>query len=742
MAKRIQAVIVGNLEDYAALQQSGFDFRAKMIITTSTELIQKLTREGHDVINLWKYLDDEAVELSEQETVWLTNEFCIAQESPEFLKVPYFETTKVYMRYFFKAVYHTIYVLKRLLGEYEISEITVRAKKTAPLNVAFYEKSHILDGVAEYIAVRNNIPVTYFDVTPVAATQQPHALQFDPADFPFVMPDAKSDSQKPTVLFVLSQNFEGDFDLVRYLQKSGKLNIVIVWRLEPMQTRNTPGEKNTPLFFSDFAFDDDLLKAEKAKINSLREQFFKSDAFKNTKPEEIFKNEHLTFQFQDLFKRLEVYVADVRTFDRVFKFIQPDAVYFSNSWDMSVRCMICRAQELGAETFVTQHGGVADTAGYITRQLKVDNYVVWGRDNTEGLIAAGQEPETIQPVGSIQMDFWKQKVDSFFGSEKSSEHEEYASFFDDNFKEIAQDRPFTVTYFTSAGGGFSGHSIHEFHHLDTLRDITLLANRFPHIQFRIKPHVLFDYDEFWKQYASEEIPKNIEIIPKRDLLKACLETDIAVLVNTISNVAYEISIAGKPVVFLKEGCFKVECGLSTLERGGILCLDSVAEFEQFLKEYGSNPDLKLELEERRRQFLKHALEPLTESVFKRIEGLFLKVKKREISARNSDIYSVIHWVERSFLKEPVRFPEISHPQSLPSGGELLAWLYRITSQRAYLYDNMDPASVFLGILRQVPASYGISTMEKAKRTIYAIARKYYLHFNLNENRLVRSILQK
>jgi len=80
---------------------------------------------------------------------------------------------------------------------------------------------------------------------------------------------------------------------------------------------------------------------------------------------------------------------------------------------MSVRCMIKRAMDLGCETYVSIHGGVVDNSGYTTRTLNVDNYLVWGKDNYEGLLIAGQKPDTIKMVGSMQMDFWKNKLDEY-----------------------------------------------------------------------------------------------------------------------------------------------------------------------------------------------------------------------------------------------------------------------------------------------------------------------------------------
>ena len=137
--------------------------------------------------------------------------------------------------------------------------------------------------------------------------------------------------------------------------------------------------------------------------------------FRKTNSEyvEIFNNKYLDFQFRDYYKRLKNYVKDLSTFDRIYDFIKPDIVHFSNTWDMSVRCMIKRAMDLGCETYGTIHGGIVDNAGYLTRKFEIDNYLVWGSDNFEGLVKAGQNPESVKIVGSMQMESWNNKIKNF-----------------------------------------------------------------------------------------------------------------------------------------------------------------------------------------------------------------------------------------------------------------------------------------------------------------------------------------
>jgi len=731
-------IIVNNLFEFEGLIKNGINFKGKKIISTNIDLSNKYKKQ-YDIVNLWKYLDDEIINKSEIITRKISEEFILPSECEiKYKDVNVFDISKIYLRYFYKSIFHTEYALDKLINEFNVDRIEIKLEKSFPLNVTNYDNCSILDGVSEYYFRNKGVKVSNFNFLEEKIYTMPKGFDFEPTEYLFDANELKKNDCK--VLFILSENFEWDFDLVKFLQSKHK-NIHTVIR-SPHRVTKQIQSYNTPVYFSDYDFNTDDLRNEFFAVDTAEKWFFERNFPLTHKYPLIFNNEYLDFQFKDFFGRQKSFLKDLHTFNRINDFVKPEKIYFSNSWDLSVRCMVKSAKDNGVETYATIHGGVVDDAGYLTRKFEVDNYLVWGKDNADGLAKYGQKSGSIKIVGSMQMDFWNKKLNTV--NNENTEKSEYDNIYNFNFKRTDKKEKPVITFFTSIGGGFSGHSINEYYQEESLKKIIDLAVNNPGINFKIKPHIIFDYFDFWMEMKAN-LPANLEVMKETDLMKACFEMDLGVLLNTISNVAYEISLAGKPVVFFKDAVFNCECAESTLERGGILTVKSFEDFEKTITEYFINKNVRRDLEKRRVNFLNHALASQDFSVKERIEKLMMNDNHTKVLKKPElDVYKIINWVQKSIKEsKTLNFPELDKKEHLPTGKEMLAWVYNLTDNWCRYYKkNSDLSKHFNKLVLKIPKELGIDSKTKFKNNIYAKSRDLYLKYNLNENEKVRKLVKK
>ncbi|MCX6158535.1 MAG: hypothetical protein NTY74_11215 [Ignavibacteriae bacterium] len=745
MKKRL--IIINNIKEYEQLVKDGYNFTGLTIVTTNIDLYFRY-KEKIEIINLWKYLDENIVTFAENESVSIHDNWRLENNySIKYDGVDIFEITKVLLKPFFKGAYHTLKSLEKLNQEYVIDEVYINEDISKSMQV-FFDNNHVLNAISKDFFIKRGISVKNYEIEFVELRNDMKSYNFDTSQYPFNFERLERSKNAEKVLILLSENFEWDYDLAKYLQK--KYDNVFVILRTPSRSAADSSIINQPLFFNDFFFQTGDFKNDVKKIDEAKNHFLVNKSNKPINYPELFSNEYLNFQYEDFFEREKTYLRDLHTFENMYKFIRPDKIYFSNSWDLGVRCMAKFAMDKGSKTYLTIHGGVVDNSGYKGRTFNTSNYLVWGKDNSNGLINAGQDEVSIQITGSMQMEYWNEKVNEYNEKGKIDIKSEYDNIYNLKLKrEKIQIKP-VITFFTSSGGGFASHNMNEYKHIDSLKKIIEYARKREDLEFRIKPHVLFDYYEFWENMKNE-IPDNLKIIKENNLLQACDEMDLGILFNVISNVAYEISLMCKPLIYLKDAVFNTECGESTTERGGILCLNTFEELEELLEKYFEGEEiteLKADIENRRKQFLEFSLADFSKPVLERIEELLMKkeYKNGAIVKTETDenVYKIIKWVSSVISNERIeRFPGDIDCSKLPHGEDFIHWIYNLTDNWCRYFKKEEGTDKYFNLLiTELPKEVGVDRSLKIKRKVYSKTRAMYLKYGLNENEKFRKIVKK
>jgi hypothetical protein len=743
----LKLVVINNIKEFELLRYSNFNFQGKSILTTNIELFEKYN-DKYQIINLWKYLSNDTVIESEKNTFEILNDFKFNKQyrlSHEGIDTV--EIAKINMRYFMKGVVHTFSALSELFKTCKPETVFIKENFVNTMGVVYYDKSDLLYAVTDKFFKDCKIKVEYFAIKYIPKPESGKNYNFNTADYLFNHDKLQRNNKNEKVLIVLSENFEWDFELSKYLQEKHE-NIFVI--LKTYSRENPENISKIPLYFEDFNFDSDNLRDNIGKIEVLQEHFLKNKGEMFPEHSELFKSDCLNFQFVDFFEKQKVIFKDLDTFEKVLKFVRPSRIYFSNSWDMGIRCMVKRAMSLNIKTYVTIHGGVVDTSGYFSRSFEADNYFVWGRDNYYGLKNAGQDESSIKITGSMQMEYFKRKADEYKETGALKGNSEYDNIYNFNLTREKKNNKPIVTFFTSSGGGFASHNMNEYKHIDSLKKIIEYARKREDLEFRIKPHVLFDYYEFWENMKTK-MPDNLKIIKENNLLQACDEMEIGVLLNVISNVAYEISLTGKPLIYLKDAVFDAKCGESTIERGGILCLNSFDELEGLMEKYfgaKESNELKADFEKRRIQFLEYSLADFSKPVIERIEELIMKDKYNNSTiaqtATDENVYKIIDWVSSFISNEKIeRFPSDIDYSKLPSGEDFINWIYNLAENWSRYFKKEARIDKFFNeLLTGLPKEVGVDISLKIKRKVYAKTRAMYLKYGLNENEKFRKIVKK
>ena len=742
-------IIINNIKEYEQLVKEGYDFTGLTIVTTNIDLYFR-HKDEIEVINLWKYLDDDIIFNSEKKACDILKQFKLDKEySVNFGKTDVFEITKVFLKPFFKSIYNTVSCLNKLLQEFDVGKVIVNEEISIPMQV-FFDDNHVLNAVCKDHFSKNNITVESYRLSKVSLKPVLKTYNLDTSQYLFDLEKLTKQNNKQKILVLLSENFEWDFDLTRHLQSKYE-NIFVILRT-PKRNAEKCNKTKIPVFFDDFSMQTDKLQKSIESIDKSLDYFIKFKDVRYSDFPEVFSNNYLNFQFNDFFEREKTYLKVLHTFQNVYDFVKPQKIYFSNSWDLGVRCMAKTAVDSGCSTFLSIHGGVVDNSGYESRVFETSNYFVWGTDNLIGLKEAGQNADSIFITGSMQMDYWNGKITEYKKNGLLNDTTEYDNIYNFKLKKEDKHNKPVITFFTSAGGGFASHNTNEFKHLESIKKVINLANKRVDLEFRIKPHVLFDYHDFWNKMKNE-FPDNLKIIEENNLLLACDEMDLGVLLNVISNVAYEISLTGKPLIYLKDAVFDVKCSESTIERSGILCLNSYAEFESYIEKYfginkSTEPDSELaaDLEDRRKRFLDYSLADFSKPVIERIEEIIMKDENgnRHKDELEFDVYTIIEWVSNFIKTNNLKpFPEIKDFNRIPKGEDFINWVYKLTENWCrYFLKEKEMRKYFEKIISKLPAETGVGSKLKIKRKMYAKTRDLYLKYGLNENEKVRRIVKK
>jgi hypothetical protein len=731
MSEAMKGIVIANLDRYEDIRLQGESLDDYFIITTSISLVHFLKNSNKKFINLWEYLDAQIIEESERLTLEINENFMLPNEEKiNYHGIPINQVSKPSLLGFYKAVLQSCRSFERVTAQFEFEEIKVIENKNKVYREACLDESDILDGVIEFICQEQRIPVSYYrfrnQTTKSLRIPSFYTLE-DLEEFSY----QGTRNDKTRLLILLSYNAECDFDLVRELKKNMKINVDVVWRIRREQKDNNT-ESVPLLFFDDFKFMTDEELQLLCILKHCESEFFEGNKNLYAAPyAAIFQNDFIDFQFKKYFNDLGNIVADLYTFDRVCKFLVPDKVYFSNSWDYSVRNMMKRAVQLGCETYCTIHGGLSDEWGYNLRKIDIDNYFVNGADNSDGLVNLGQKPESIKVVGSIRMDRWNERVESEIRAQCSQK------------QDIANgEESFTVTFFTSNGFGFEGNATREDKYLETIQAILKLAQKYPNISFKVKPHPIYDFYLFEKLIANGTKQNNFDVIGSHDLLKAILETDLAVLVNTISNVALEISISKKHIIFLKDAHFLTKSSESAIEKGGIKCAYSVEELEKLIINYKHDKDLVCELEKRRLDFLNLALARLDEKAIDRSKKIIMETLPKIKRDSDDSLFLIIEWLRHIIISERgLPFPSVKNRSRLPSQKNLLNWIYALCCNWSIYYGKGHKvSSLFWVALKDLSLKVNVSKVVMFEKIAYANLRQIYLDLGLHNKQTVRRLL--
>lgn len=713
----ITGIVIDNIGIFEKLITDGYKLEDKHIITTDIRIIAKIENSNSLLVNLWNYIEDDFLRKSEVECLKLLDSLASTFEKElNLLGVSLFDVTKAHILEFLRVTIFTQKVLMNVFENYSFNEIYFPNKEYSKHSIDSFRNSDVLSSVLKYYCDLKMIKAKYYNAEfKINGTRIENICAYKEFD------NLIDENQK--LLFLLKENYENDEGMVQYFNSKKYIEFNVIWNV-PNKTKNLSSRLNNVLFFNDFSFQTkeeyNNIKELSGKKNVI-EQFLCRRGMKEY--DFIFKNKYFKPELEHRFLDFRTYIKDLFAINRICDFLNPYCIYFGGSTDLSTRAQIVFAKNRGIKTFCTIHGGLTQKWGYHLRKFTVDNYFVNGENNKVNLIAIGQPEHTIKVVGSLNSEELQEKI-------KTDKKENHV---------------FTVSIFTSDGYGFGASLLNENCLLESFKSLLELIKKNSNIRFIIRPHPRYDYDLINLTEINGNI-RNLRVCKYEKLEEVIEETDIAILYNVVSNVALELSTAGKPIVYLKDSYIKDELydDESLID---LYTVESVLELEKSLLNYIYNEEFKTQLEKNRKDFLRMNLEADDKSVYSKIENILEEqIPKNKAKIKyNNTYYNIILSIRYNVLNQLYNQTLLKDLNLKEFGNDsyILEWLYRLCDQWCIYYGKEDNRyKYFINYIFKNYKYFKFGFFTVLQYSIYSYMRDIYLRYNLNNNSIIRKLIRR
>jgi hypothetical protein len=298
----------------------------------------------------------------------------------------------------------------------------------------------------------------------------------------------------------------------------------------------------------------------------------------------IESNDHLRFQFDRIRSEMEQAANYGDVFAAFLDILTPSIIIFGHEAFAIERVLVGVSQMRGILTLGLLHGGVMAKAGIRGVSGISDQVLVWNNFDLDAISKYGTSMSNLVKVGSIQYEVsyleYVKKMN--LGPPICTKQAAKGKLGFDAKKSVIM----LVT--AEVNTGFAGALADPFKHRNALRELVLLVNARPDLQFVIKPHPSFDYYELYRRLVNAVRP-NLRFLERATLEDVIAASDICLMINYCTTASLDDMLNQVPVVYLSNAVYSLNDWRDNLSATGIVRVDTFAELENVIDRLLINP---------------------------------------------------------------------------------------------------------------------------------------------------------
>ncbi len=285
-------------------------------------------------------------------------------------------------------------------------------------------------------------------------------------------------------------------------------------------------------------------------------------------PADMLASPYLRFQLARIVAELQSAARIGAAFGELLAVVRPALCVLGHDAFTVERVLVRVARRHGVPTAALIHGGFRPRRIYRDVTGEADRLLVWGAEDTDGLIAAGVAPERVRTVGSI---IYEQRHRPAGAAQETGIVARARAALG-----VPADRPLVLVLTATTTKGLAAIARPAVHRA-CWRQLAALAARRPDLTFAIKPHPSYDHFELYRRLVRDG-PESLVFLEDVPLPAALAAAAVTVLINYTTTAAMESVLVGVPVVLWQAGLHPGN-GDDPLSAGGALIVTNIAALE-------------------------------------------------------------------------------------------------------------------------------------------------------------------
>jgi hypothetical protein len=366
------------------------------------------------------------------------------------------------------------------------------------------------------------------------------------------------------------------------------------------------------------------------KVQLFWDKFCKSISNYNGDYPEIFANPHLLFQFDGIKKEMAKASTYSDGFSLILNLINPSMVIFAHEAFTIERALVGIARNKSIPTVSLFHGGYGPKIGFRGISGIADFIWVWSKTDVDSMKFFGVDSSRLKKIGCVR---YEEKYTTFCDKKNKNSKPKK-----NNAKILiggVGHKPLITILSAAINTGFASPVGSPRLHRDAIRSFLELVKVRQDLQFVIKAHPGYDYNDLYSCLVDQNLP-NLLYDEKLKLDEVLNASDICIMFNYFTTAALDAMLSNVPIIYFDNATYPLTGWQDNFIDAEVSRVNNIKELECVLDDLLLNAGIRKKALSRSHRLI---MDSLGIEEFTASERLSLAIKstlesKQRFKARN------------------------------------------------------------------------------------------------------------